>query len=192
MHRGLAYVVARILRQAGAAKTDIVFEVSNLRQGDKTRPGDVVWLNFLGPGQHLLIDLSITGVYRDAVLDDVSRVPGFAAKAREDAKLDEDFRFASPVSQVRGGRHRLLVPFVLEEGGRFGDHALAILLEIAELGAQTGKLKVPESSCSNPKAAASAYWVRKGKQEVSGRRWLQVTLSDTLLRQTSRASEYGS
>ena len=32
MHRGLAYVVARILRQAGAAKTDIVFEVvSNLR-----------------------------------------------------------------------------------------------------------------------------------------------------------------
>ena len=30
MHRGLAYVVARLLRQAGAAKTDIVFEVSNL------------------------------------------------------------------------------------------------------------------------------------------------------------------
>ena len=56
MHRGLAYVVARILRQAGAAKTDIVFQVSNLRQGDKTRPGDVVWLNFLGPGQHLLIN----------------------------------------------------------------------------------------------------------------------------------------
>ena len=40
MHRGLAYVVARLLRQAGAAKTDIVFEVSNLRAGDKTRPGD--------------------------------------------------------------------------------------------------------------------------------------------------------
>ena len=68
--------------------------------------------------------LSITGLYRDAVLDDVSHVPGFAAKAREDAKLDEDFRSASPVSQVHGGRHRL-VPFVLEEGGRFGDHALS-------------------------------------------------------------------
>ena len=119
MHRGLAYVVARILRQAGAAKMmDIVFEVSNLRQGDKARPGDVVWLNFLGPGQqHLLIDVSITGVYRDAVLDDVNRVPGFAAKAREDAKLDEDFRSASPVSQVHGGRHRLVPLFVLEEGG---------------------------------------------------------------------------
>ena len=82
------------------------------------------------------------------------------------------------------------MPFVLEEGERFGDHALAILSEIAELGAQMGKPKVPESwSCSNPKAA-SAYWVREWKQEVSG--WLQVTLSDTLLRQTSRASVYGS
>ena len=116
MHRGLAYVVARILRQAGAAKTDIVFEVSNLRQGDKTRLGDVVWLNFLGPGQHLLIDVSIIGVYRDAVLDDVSRVPGFAAKAREDAKLDEDFRSASPVSQVHGGRHIGWCPLSLRRG----------------------------------------------------------------------------
>ena len=119
------------------------------------RPGDVVWLHFLGPGQHLLIDVSITGgVYRDAVSEDVSRVPGFAAKAREDAKLDEDFRSASPVSQsCHGGRHRLyIVPFVIEEGGRFGYHALALPSEIAEFWAQTGnKLKVPESwSCSNP------------------------------------------
>ena len=39
-------MVARLLRQVGAAKTDIVFEVSNLsRAGDKTRPGDVVWLH---------------------------------------------------------------------------------------------------------------------------------------------------
>ena len=61
-------MMARILRQAGAAnKTDIIvlFEVSNLRAGDKTmRPGDGVWLNFLGPdGQHyrrLIIDVSIT------------------------------------------------------------------------------------------------------------------------------------
>ena len=129
--------------------TLFVFEVCNLRQGDKTRPGDVIWLNFLGPGQHLLIDVSITGVYRDAVLKDVCRIPGFAAKAVEDAKLDEDFRSSSPVSQCHGGRHRL-VPFVLEEGGRFiGDHALLlwpyILSEIADIGAETGKLKALES-----------------------------------------------
>ena len=85
----------------------------------------------------------------------------------------------------------VIVPFVLE-GGRFGDHALALLSEIAQFGAQTGKLKVPESWASSSPNAASAYWVRKWKQEVSG--WLQVTMSDsTLLRQTShRASVYGS
>ena len=83
------------------------------------------------------------------------------------------------------------MPFVLEEGGRFGDHALALLSEIAEFGAQAGKLiKAPESWASSSPNAASAYWVRKWKQEVSG--WLQVTMSDTLLRQTSRASVYGS
>ena len=48
---------------------------------------------------------------------------------------------------------------------------MAILSEIVDIGAYTGKLKAPESwSCSNPKAA-SAYWVRRWKQqEVSG--WL--------------------
>ena len=80
-----------------------------------------------------------------------------------------------------------LVPLVLEEGGRFGDHALlgvALLSEIAEFGAQTGKLKVPESRASlSPNAVSSAYWVRKWKQEVSG--WLQVTMSDTLLHSPS-------
>ena len=35
----------------------------------------MAWLNFLGPEQqHLLIDVSITGVYRDAVLDDATVV----------------------------------------------------------------------------------------------------------------------
>ena len=63
---------------------------------------------------------------------------------------------------------------------------MALLSEIAEFGAQTGKLKAPESWASSSPNAASAYWVRKWKQEVSG--WLQVTMSDTLLRQTSLAS----
>ena len=123
------------------------------------------------------------------------------SKAVEDAKLDEDFRSSGLVSQCHGGRHRL-VPFVLEEGGTrlFGEHALAILSEIADIGAHAGKLisikARPAARSPGPAAptiprqpgtlAASAYWVRRWKQEVSG--WLQVTMSDTLLRQTSRAS----
>ena len=54
--------------------------MKDLREGDKTRPGDVVvWLNFplVGPGQHLLIDVPIlTGVYRKTP----SMVPSSATK----------------------------------------------------------------------------------------------------------------
>ena len=43
----------------------------------------VVWLHFLGPGQHLLIDVSITIVSTETqfwmMLAVLARVPGFAA-----------------------------------------------------------------------------------------------------------------
>ena len=63
------------------------------------------------------------------------------------------------------------MPFVLEEGGRFGDHALALLSEIPEFGAQSGKQAQGArilGLLDEPKYAASAYWVCKWKQEVSG------------------------
>ena len=102
-------------------------------------------------------------------------------------------------------RHRL-VP-LLEEGGRFGDHALALLSEIAGFaGAQTGKLKVLESwACSSPKLLKLPLLTgcaRSGAQvEAGGLSTLSLdrfrspclTLSfATLLRQTSRASVHGS
>ena len=61
------------------------------------------------------------------------------------------------------------------KGGRFGDHAFAILSEIAEIGAHqtSNKVEMLELwSCSSPKVA-SASWVRTWKQEVSG--YLNVT-----------------
>ena len=64
-------------------------------------------------GQHrLLIDVSIlresTGMLSSSWMMSDTGIPGFAAKAsREDAKLGDDFRSASPVSQViHCGRHR--------------------------------------------------------------------------------------
>ena len=103
-------------------------------------------------------------------------------KFREDAKLDADMRSSRPVSRVHGGRHRL-VPFVLEEGGRFGDHALLILAELAWRGAISGKLLPPASWKSAGVKDAGHFWLRRWKQEVSA--WLHSTLSDTLLRQSS-------
>ena len=49
--------------------------------------------------------------------------------------------------------------------GRFGEHALAILSEIVEIGAQMGKLKVPESwSCFT-----QGFHSRPTPRSISGR-----------------------
>ena len=98
-----------------------MFEVSNLRQGDKTRRGDVAWLNFLGPGQHLLIDVFITGAYRDAVLKDVCRIfRGLLPRLLW--RMPSWMRTSDPLALFPSAmgvvRHRLNVPFVLEERGR--------------------------------------------------------------------------
>ena len=63
--------------------------------------------------------------------------------------LDQPALFLISAKCMDRGRHRLVPFIVLEEGGRFGDHALALLSEIAEFGAQTRKLKVPESWASS-------------------------------------------
>ena len=56
--------------------------------------------------------------------------------------LDQPALFLSAMELL--GRHRLVPFIVLEEGGMFGDRALALLMsEIdAEFGAHTGKLPV--------------------------------------------------
>ena len=55
MHAGLVAVIVAILLMAGIPKSSIVVEKIGLRP-DRTRPGDVVVLNFYGPGRHLVID----------------------------------------------------------------------------------------------------------------------------------------
>ena len=64
------YCTVRVLSWRGSAKTDIVFEVFSDKATRRDLEMYVVWLNFLGPGHHLLIDdVSITGVlHRDAVI----------------------------------------------------------------------------------------------------------------------------
>ena len=53
-------------------------ELQGLRS-DKSRPGDVIWLGYSGPGRHLLIDGSIVGVFTNTTARESSRTPGHAA-----------------------------------------------------------------------------------------------------------------
>ena len=91
---------------------------------DKTRPGDIVVLDFYAPGRHLLLDRVVTTVYMNSRLRETIEVPGYAAKLVEDRKFYADKTSERLVARIHGGLHTL-IPFVVEDGGRLGAHAQA-------------------------------------------------------------------
>ena len=70
MHSGLVMVLPNVLLEAGVPKSTILFEMRGLRSTDRTRPGDVVALNFFGLDRHLVIDAVVSTVYRNCILQE--------------------------------------------------------------------------------------------------------------------------
>jgi hypothetical protein len=77
---------------------------------------------------HLIVDVSVAGVCGTSAIHDFGsdRIPGAAARAREREKFHADMTSTRPLALT----HRF-VPFVVEEFGRLGEHARAILFELA-------------------------------------------------------------
>jgi len=129
-----------------------------VNQDDHKRPGDVAWLHHRGPGQHLLIDVSITTTSRAAILD-YAHIPGFAARAQERAKFSK----YAPLLQEGCYLHRhRFVPFVLEDGGRLGEHARALLVELALHAAHTGHCLEDRTGRKRP-----SWLVSKWMEQIS-------------------------
>ena len=78
------------MRDVGVPDASVVLEARGLRASDRSRPGDVVALDFFADGRHLGIDVVLTTVYRNTILEKVATIPGFAAKQVEDKKLQAD------------------------------------------------------------------------------------------------------
>ena len=68
LHSGLMKQLVVILKAAGVHPDRIRIEMRGLRASDRSRPGDVVVLDFYGPDHHLVIDDAATSIYRNAVL----------------------------------------------------------------------------------------------------------------------------
>ena len=180
MHHGLIKVIRGIVEEAGVPKESIVEEARGLRPDDASRPGDIVLLDFVGTGKHLVFDGVVTTVYRNTILDKVAAVPGYAAKLVEDKKFKKDADSPHPVSAAAGGRHTL-VPFAIEDGGRLGAHAQAALRLIAEYAVGKGRLPPMGRNRTPPlPPVAVALWVRRWQQRLSA--WLHLTLSRQVLR----------
>jgi hypothetical protein len=156
-----------ILEESGIPKVAIVEEARGLKQDDRTRPEDLVVLDFAEGGRHLIIDGVVTTVYRNNILSKVAAILGFAAKQVEDKKFKADADSATSVSTVHGGRHRL-IPFAMEDGRRIGAHGLAALRMPAEYAVTMGK-SPPTSARARvllpPEAVA--MWMRRWQQQLS-------------------------
>jgi hypothetical protein len=180
MHYGLVQVLKSIIKDVGIPDIAVVTEARGLRSSDASRPGDVVVLDFFRDGQHLVIDAVVTTVYRNTVFHQVSTIPGYAAKQAEDRKFYADKSSAEPVASIHGGPH-VLVPFALEDGGRLGAHAQALLRSFAALAVDKGRrppLAYRDSSFSAPTLVS--IWVQRWQQRLSS--WMHLALSKQVLR----------
>jgi hypothetical protein len=80
LSRGTRRDIKTILREAGVPNASAVVETRDLRAADRSRPGDVVAMDFFAEGKHLVIDDVLTTVYMSTILEKVATVPGYAAK----------------------------------------------------------------------------------------------------------------
>jgi hypothetical protein len=180
MHSGLVQVLKSIIKDVGIPDIVVVTEARGLRSSDASRPGDVVVLDFFQDGQHLLINAVVTTVYRNTVLQQVSTVPGFVAKQAEDRKFYAYKSSTDPVASINGGPH-VLVPFSLEDGGRLGAHAQALLRSFATIATEKGRrppLSYRDSSAPAPTLVS--LWAHRWQQRLST--WMHLALSKQVLR----------
>ena len=157
-------------------------ELRGLQPGTNKRPGDVIALHFFGDGQHLLIDVAFTTVWSNTNVSHYCSFPGAAALERELDKINTDKRSVNPVSRVFGGDH-VLVPYVVEDGGRAGEQGQAVLKLLAERAVAEGHIKTPETWSALKPAALVSHTVRRWQQRISA--WQHTKLSKLLLRQVA-------
>jgi hypothetical protein len=179
-HAGLVSVIKSILKEAAAPDASIVLEARGLRASDRTRPGDTVAQDFFANGRHMVIDAVMTSVYRNTVLEKVATVPGYAAKQAEERKFLADKNSRQTIAVIYGGPH-ILVLFAIEDGGRLGAHAQALLRALAIAALSKGRsppfVKGTENMSHN---MLVSQWVRRWQQRLSA--WLHLAISRHTLR----------
>jgi len=96
------------------------------------RPSDIVVLDYVAPGKHLLLDGVVTTTRKNTRVRETRSILGYADKLVEDVKFNADKTSERPVSTSHGGRHTL-VPFAAEDGGRLsGAHAHSFLQSLTK------------------------------------------------------------
>ena len=168
------------MREAGIPEASIVLEARGLRDADSSRPWDVVAFDFFADGRHLVIDVVMTTVYMNTVLEKVATIPGYAAKHAEDKKFLADKTSTQPISATHGGPH-IIAPFAIEDGGRLGAHAQDLLRAMAASTPAKGR-KPPFTKGVEDMTHAMlvSQWVKRWQQRISA--WMHLAISRHVVR----------
>jgi hypothetical protein len=93
----------------------------------------------------------------------------------EDRKFYADRTSHQPIAVVHVGPHVLLVPFSVEDGGRLGAHALALLTVLATVALEKGHQPPNVYRFHRPLAPARAsLWIQRWQQRLSS--WLHLAV----------------
>ena len=117
----------------------------------------------------------MTTMYMNTVLEKVATVPGYAAKQAEDKKFLAIKTSRQPISTTHEGPH-ILVPFAIEDGGRLGAHAQALLRALATLALARGRTAYfarGVEDMTHPMRVS--LWVRRWQHRISS--WLHMAIS---------------
>jgi hypothetical protein len=122
-----------IIHECGIASSKVVQEPLHLRQMNSAeRPGDLVVKGYNRRlGKDLIIDVSVRDVYSQSAYHGPARVPGGVAARGEADKL------RSQAAVELGARH-IFVPFIMENGGRLGGHAVELLRDLQRRSKKRG------------------------------------------------------
>ena len=97
LHDRIVHVLEELMLEAGATKgRDLRLEVRRIRSGaSRDRHGDVVWLDFMAPHRHLVVDVTVTSARTNTNVPRIgARLPlrGILALGAQQGKLDADLR----------------------------------------------------------------------------------------------------
>ena len=108
-----------------------------------------------------MVDAVVATVYCNTIFKGASTIPSHASKQVEDHKFKAGHVSTKPISSIHGGPH-VLVPFAMENGGRLGAHALALLraLVVVVLDKERHSSFAYRSSGSSVPTLVS-FWVQR-------------------------------
>jgi len=171
-HRVMVDLLEEIAREVGVTT---ILEMPALLAGTAERPADIACISVEGAGRHWIIDFSLVHVLSSTYIDRgrASREAGYAARVMEDHKIKHYHR------RVEALGHRF-IPFVMEDGGRMGQHAAALLREFAVLRADRSRRTDDwESSRAVVQERYYTQWIQRisSRLHAGMATWIQLSLT---------------